>query len=192
MYAYPTDSPIPRTPPNMYPMEPRRYHSEHEYLQSPHSGYPETTPYPPFDSVPTPPVHDVGASTALNHAPHTGPYSSDFGHPRPRPQGSELGLAPQRQVRRYNTTRRVQLVRGNLVLDCPCSTRLLAAVPRKDGKEFTHMRYTAATCDPSEFAKDYTLRQALLGRSTELFICITMYNVRLLIFSHFIYIGQEH
>ncbi|KAI9287907.1 chitin synthase 1 [Umbelopsis sp. AD052] len=175
MYAYPTDSP--HTPPNMYPMEPRRYHSEHEYLQSPQSGYPETTPYPPFDSVPTPPVHDVGSSTALNH----GSYPPEFG--RPRPQNSELGLAPQRQVRRYNTTRRVQLVRGNLVLDCPCSTRLLAAVPRKDGKEFTHMRYTAATCDPSEFAKDYTLRQALLGRSTELFICITMYNENEVLFT---------
>lgn len=33
------------------------------------------------------------------------------------------------------------------------------------------MRYTAATCDPSEFqSQGYTLRQALMGRQTELFI----------------------
>ncbi|KAH8551554.1 chitin synthase 1 [Umbelopsis sp. PMI_123] len=178
---YSTDSSIPPTPPNMYPMEPRHHPADQEYYYSPVSAYPETTPYPPFDTVPTPPVHDVGASTALNHS-HIVPFSSDF-EPRPRPPGSQLGLAPQRQVRRYNTTKRVQLVRGNLVLDCPISTRLLAAVPRKEGKEFTHMRYTAATCDPSEFAKDYTLRQALLGRHTELFICITMYNENEVLFT---------
>ncbi|GAB5593934.1 Chitin synthase [Umbelopsis nana] len=171
MYAYPTDTPIPQTPPNMYPMDTRRHPSEHEY-PSPMSGYPETVPYPPFNAVPTPPIHDnTGASSAIYRTSGIGsePYPSQT-------QRSDLGLAPVRQVRRYNTTRRVELVRGNLVLDCPCPTRLLQAVPRKDAKEFTHMRYTAATCDPSEFAKDYTLRQALLGRSTELFIAITMYN----------------
>ena len=40
------------------------------------------------------------------------------------------------------------------------------------------MRYTAATCDPAEFEKqNYKLRQNLLGRETELFIVLTMYNV---------------
>lgn len=65
------------------------------------------------------------------------------------------------------------LTSGNLVLDCPVPSKYLAAVPRKgpDEKEFTHMRYTAATCDPADFvAQNYTLRQALMGRSTELFI----------------------
>ncbi|CAO3669386.1 unnamed protein product [Umbelopsis vinacea] len=126
----------------MYPMDTRRHPSEYEY-PSP-MGYPETAPYPPFNSVPTPPIHDsTGSSSAVYHS------SQQFGSEpwRPQTQRSDLGLAPMRQ-----------------------------AVPRKDGKEFTHMRYTAATCDPSEFAKDYTLRQALLGRSTELFIAITMYN----------------
>jgi chitin synthase len=67
--------------------------------------------------------------------------------------------------------KKVALTGGNLVLDCPVPSKYLAAVPRKDEKEFTHMRYTAATCDPSEFAnQNYTLRQALMGRSTELFI----------------------
>lgn len=40
------------------------------------------------------------------------------------------------------------------------------------------MRYTAATCDPKDFASQgYTLRQQLLERHTELFIVLTMYNV---------------
>lgn len=65
----------------------------------------------------------------------------------------------------------MQLTSGNLVLDCPVPTKYLEAVPKRDGKEFTHMRYTAATCDPSEFgSQGYTLRQALMGRQTELFI----------------------
>ncbi|KAK9459399.1 chitin synthase-domain-containing protein [Lipomyces oligophaga] len=43
--------------------------------------------------------------------------------------------------------------------------------------EFTHMRYTAATCDPDEFISEgYTLRQAMYGRKTELLIAITYYN----------------
>lgn len=65
------------------------------------------------------------------------------------------------------------------MLDCPVPTRYLQAVPIKEGKEFTHMRYTAATCDPADFASEgYTLRQQLLERHTELFIVLTMYNVR--------------
>lgn len=57
-------------------------------------------------------------------------------------------------------------------------TAYLNDVPIKDGKEFTHMRYTAATCDPKDFVNDgYTLRQPMLGRKTELFIVLTMYNV---------------
>ncbi|RUO96548.1 chitin synthase N-terminal-domain-containing protein, partial [Jimgerdemannia flammicorona] len=96
----------------------------------------------------------------------------------PPSPGPHYGEAPRRQPRRYKTTRRVELVGGNLVLDCPVPTKYLQAVPRKDEKEFTHMRYTAATCDPSDFSKEnYTLRPALLGRSTELFIVMTMYNV---------------
>jgi chitin synthase len=71
------------------------------------------------------------------------------------------------------------LTKGNLVLDCPVPTAYLKDVPIKDGKEFTHMRYTAATCDPKDFVADgYTLRQPMLERKTELFIVLTMYNVK--------------
>ncbi|KAI8366696.1 chitin synthase 1 [Radiomyces spectabilis] len=85
--------------------------------------------------------------------------------------------APTRQPRRYRTIRRVPLIKGNLVLDCPVSNRYLEAVPRRDRKEFTHMRYTTVTADPADFAGSYHLRQELIGDPpTELFLCITMYN----------------
>ncbi|USW53926.1 Putative chitin synthase, nucleotide-diphospho-sugar transferase [Septoria linicola] len=85
-------------------------------------------------------------------------------------------------IRRWKTVKEVQLYNGNLVLDCPIPPRLLNQVqhaqpPERD--EFTHMRYSAATCDPSEFfSKRFTLRQRLFAkpRHTELFIVITMYN----------------
>ncbi|KAJ2959394.1 hypothetical protein NQZ79_g5167 [Umbelopsis isabellina] len=108
------------------------------------------------------------------------PSPSPYGPPSPHVQmnyppspgdGLHYGPAPRRVPRRYKTVKKVALTGGNLVLDCPVPSKYLAAVPRKDEKEFTHMRYTAATCDPSEFAsQNYTLRQALMGRSTELFI----------------------
>ncbi|KAK4541466.1 hypothetical protein LTR36_007912 [Oleoguttula mirabilis] len=85
-------------------------------------------------------------------------------------------------IRRWKTVKEVQLFNGNLVLDCPVPPRLLNQVqhaqpPERD--EFTHMRYSAATCDPSEFYdKRFTLRQRLFAkpRHTELFIVVTMYN----------------
>ncbi|GAB7350007.1 hypothetical protein MBLNU459_g0683t1 [Dothideomycetes sp. NU459] len=85
-------------------------------------------------------------------------------------------------IRRWKTVKEVQLFNGNLVLDCPVPPRLLnqiqhAQPPERD--EFTHMRYSAATCDPSDFYDErFTLRQRLFAkpRHTELFIVVTMYN----------------
>ncbi|KAG9236600.1 chitin synthase 1 [Amylocarpus encephaloides] len=72
---------------------------------------------------------------------------------------------------------------GNLVYDCPVPPKLLKDCRHitSDGgrDEFTHMRYTAATCDPADFmAERFTLRQQLFGkpRRTELMIVVTMYN----------------
>src|SRR5579859_2430562 len=74
------------------------------------------------------------------------------------------GPAPvQPQPRRHKAMakRQVQLVGGNLVLDNPVPSKLTSFLPRRES-EFTHMRYTAATCDPDDFAKDgYTLRPSL-------------------------------
>jgi len=76
----------------------------------------------------------------------------------------------------------VTLFQGNVILDCPVPPKLLRTLfptPSPSHDEFTHVRYTAATCDPSEFVdKRFTLRQPLFGqpRHTELFIVVTMYN----------------
>lgn len=73
----------------------------------------------------------------------------------------------------------VRLINGELILECKIPTILYSFLPRRDDVEFTHMRYTAVTCDPDDFVtRGYKLRQNIGGtaRETELFICVTMYN----------------
>lgn len=50
--------------------------------------------------------------------------------------------------------------------------------PESGSEEFTHLRYTRATCDPNEFSQKngYNLRPALYQRNTELLIAVTYYN----------------
>ncbi|PWZ02557.1 putative chitin synthase 4 [Testicularia cyperi] len=93
--------------------------------------------------------------------------------------GVRYGKIPQRVPRRYKTLKRVELYHGNLVLDCPVPSKLIDKLNDRESREFTHMRYTAATCDPDNFKDErYTLRQVLFDppRRTELFIVLTMYN----------------
>ena len=90
-----------------------------------------------------------------------------------------FGPAPARgaQLRRHKTKKNVRLTKGNLILDCPVPTKLQTFLTRRAEDEFTTMRYSAVTCDPDDFAAEsFTLRPALYGRHTELFIAITMYN----------------
>ena len=73
----------------------------------------------------------------------------------------------------------VRLINGELILECKIPTILYSFLPRRDDVEFTHMRYTAVTCDPDDFVdRGYKLRQNIgfTERETELLICITMYN----------------
>ena len=73
----------------------------------------------------------------------------------------------------------VRLINGELILECKIPTILYSFLPRRDDVEFTHMRYTAVTCDPDDFVdRGYKLRQNIgfSARETELLICITMYN----------------
>lgn len=90
------------------------------------------------------------------------------------------GMQERRGVRAPQMARKaVQLINGELVLECKIPTILYSFLPRRDEVEFTHMRYTAVTCDPDDFVdKGYKLRQNIgkTARETELFICVTMYN----------------
>ncbi|KAL2866865.1 chitin synthase class II [Aspergillus lucknowensis] len=94
------------------------------------------------------------------------------------------GPAPEKQNRRgvrdaQMSKKEVQLINGELILECKIPTILHSFLPRRDDREFTHMRYTAVTCDPDDFTqRGYKLRQQIgrTMRETELFICVTMYN----------------
>ncbi|KAJ2097573.1 hypothetical protein GGI09_003755, partial [Coemansia sp. S100] len=81
------------------------------------------------------------------------------------------------QSQRNRKLQKVVLTAGNLVVDCPVPKSVLQAGEYQEDREFTHMRYTAVTCDPNYFANEkYSLRPVLLERKTELFIVLTMYN----------------
>lgn len=94
----------------------------------------------------------------------------------PAPQGKqERRGARQAQMAK----KEVRLINGELILECKIPTILYSFLPRRDDIEFTHMRYTAVTCDPDDFVdRGYKLRQNIgfSARETELLICITMYN----------------
>ena len=103
------------------------------------------------------------------------PLSTDV--PEAPVETRHFGPAPVGRVaRRHKTTKRVPLTNGNLVLDLPVPPKLV--LPRTGHPEVMKTRYTAVTCDPDDFEKNgHFLRQNQTNRRTELFVCITMYNV---------------
>ena len=95
----------------------------------------------------------------------------------PAPSGRQERRRGARQAQMAK--KEVRLINGELILECKIPTILYSFLPRRDEVEFTHMRYTAVTCDPDDFVlRGYKLRQNIgcTARDTELFICITMYN----------------
>jgi len=92
---------------------------------------------------------------------------------------------PNGGIRRY-ATRKVKLQHGSVLsVDHPVPSAIQNSVQLKyrndlesGSEEFTHMRYTAATCDPDDFTlkNGYNLRPAMYNRHTELLIAITYYN----------------
>lgn len=113
----------------------------------------------------------------LGHQHSDAPSDPFQDHPPPQ---EEQQQQPQGGgIKRWKTVKQVSLYRGNLVLDCPVPPVLLAQNTHGERDEFTHMRYSAATCDPNNFYdENFTLRQKLFTkpRHTELFIVVTMYN----------------
>lgn len=92
---------------------------------------------------------------------------------------------PSWGLKRY-ATRRMRLGTGqDTYIDYPVPSAIQNSVQRKyrvdlegGSEEFTHMRYTAATCDPDDFTPrtGYNLRAAMYERHTELLIGVTYYN----------------
>ncbi|KAJ4417346.1 Chitin synthase, class 2 [Gnomoniopsis sp. IMI 355080] len=157
-----------------------------------------------YHNEPNAPYHDYSVTPEAHHdAYYNQPYEPNFGDQnygandpnyehaddvRPMLQHQDSAYSdvptPQQQMaggglKRWKTVKEVLLYKGNLVLDCPVPPRLLNQLPHGERDEFTHMRYSAATCDPNNFYEDnFTLRQRLFSkpRHTELFIVVTMYN----------------
>ncbi|KAF9469704.1 chitin synthase [Collybia nuda] len=109
------------------------------------------------------------------------PYQQTNYPPPQRPglysDHSSAGYSVAREkMMRRRSVRQVQLFQGNLVLDVQVPSHIVPA-GKQEVEEMSKMRYTAATCDPDDFMSSrYSLRQYLMGRQTELFVVMTMYN----------------
>lgn len=116
------------------------------------------------------PHNDVTEKTPVSTLNHLEPEAPvETRHFGPAPTG--------RVLRRHKSKKRVQLTNGNLVVDINVPPKMV--LPYRGEPEMTKTRYTAVTCGPDEFEKSgFFLRQNENGRTTELFIVITMYNVR--------------
>jgi chitin synthase len=112
-----------------------------------------------------------------------------FGDPYERPMsmmsvssGGAEGAWRRRQTIKRGVTRKVKLTNGNFIAEYAVPTPVHSATEAKwkatNTTEFSHMRYTAATCDPDEFneANGYSLRTKLYNRETQLLIAVTSYN----------------
>ena len=168
-----------------YAISPEDHHDQ--YFTQPYEPHPEEddglSHYPSQDQQQY--YDDNDHQPILQPDNSYGPNPQDMG-PGMAPtgyDGGSVGSAPTpAPIRRWKTVKEVQLFNGNLVLDCPIPPRLLNQIPHvapPERDEFTHMRYSAATCDPADFYDSrFTLRQRLFAkpRHTELFIVVTMYN----------------
>ncbi|WPH01793.1 Chitin synthase G [Acrodontium crateriforme] len=136
--------------------------------------------------------------TGYSHQEHS-PQDSSYAGPDPGFDRSDTTSTDAWQQRarqggpaanpgglKRNATRKVKLVQGAVLsADYPVPSAIQNAVQAKyrndleaASEEFTHLRYTAATCDPSDFTlkNGYNLRSHMYNRHTELLIAITYYN----------------
>lgn len=160
--------------------DPRQQPYQEEYAINPEQHH-DAYYNPPYEPSPM-----EGGGPGFEQTPGT--YDYDDRRPMlPPHQDSHMNepyrdqppAQPPAPIKRWKTVKQVLLYRGNLVLDCPVPPRLLNQLPHGERDEFTHMRYSAATCDPAHFYEEnFTLRQKLFSkpRHTELFIVVTMYN----------------
>ncbi|KAH7105361.1 putativechitin synthase [Auriculariales sp. MPI-PUGE-AT-0066] len=113
-----------------------------------------------------------------------------FSDPHDRPMsvgtpdihGNREWVHRQKTALRRAGTRKIQLTKGNFVAEHPVPTAISSAVESRwsgtSTTEFTHMRYTAATCDPDDFTAEngWNLRTQQYNRPTDLLIAVTSYN----------------
>lgn len=140
--------------------------------------------YPPTGGPGYPPSGTPGYPPGMPGFPP--PTSFSGGMPTPGGASSMVSDDDWRRRARpvqRGITRRVKLTQGNFINDYPVPKAISNSVESKylqqaAGKQFSHLRYTAATCDPDDFtpANGWELRTATTGNETELLIAVTYYN----------------
>lgn len=157
----------------------------------PISAYSLTETYAPGASTGSPAYNNEYTAGQTSYSqPGSDPYAR-VESPYHRDETNSTEAWRQRQVpgagglKRY-ATRKVKLVQGSVLsIDHPVPSAIKNAIQKKyrddlegGSEEFSHMRYTAATCDPDEYTlkNGYNLRPAMYNRHTELLIAITYYN----------------
>jgi chitin synthase len=160
-----------------------------------------TPPVRPISAYSLTETYAPGASNAPSYSseynsqsysqPDQQMYPQRVDSPYSRAETNSTEAWRQRQVpgagglKRY-ATRKVKLVQGSVLsVDHPVPSAIKNAIQKRyrddlegGSEEFSHMRYTAATCDPDEYTlkNGYNLRPAMYNRHTELLIAITYYN----------------
>ncbi|GJJ15340.1 hypothetical protein Clacol_009616, partial [Clathrus columnatus] len=158
------------------------YSYHNPYSDSRPSLDPLSDPYERAPPIPGESTHDIPLLRPHTVTPSPSGYDPalhDQEHDEEEEVNIRYGRIPQRVPRRNKTIKRVELFHGNFVLDAAVPSKLLALCSMRTEREFSFMRYSAATCDPNNFLEEgYTLRQVLYDppRRTELFIVLTMYN----------------
>ncbi|KAL9054881.1 MAG: hypothetical protein Q9162_003914 [Coniocarpon cinnabarinum] len=173
------DSMRAHTPPHMD--QEKGYTLQESYAE------PEAPPYNGFHHQDT-----YSSSTTLNDP--TRAFGVPGRTPSPYSEASEDSIEAWRARQapggpgaiRRGQTRKVRLQQGSVLsIEYPVPSAIQNSVQAKyrndlesGSEEFTHMRYTAATCDPDDFTlkNGYNLRPAMYNRHTELLIAITYYN----------------
>ncbi|CAK3745441.1 glycosyltransferase family 2 [Lecanosticta acicola] len=159
--------------------DPKGYTLEESYMGA---GGPHAPPYNGYQEYSGVTLEDPGYAPPDRVA---SPYShSETGSTEAWRQRQQPGGATGAMKR--SATRKVKLVQGAVLsADYPVPSAIQNAVQAKyrndlesGSEEFTHLRYTAATCDPNDFTlkNGYNLRPAMYNRHTELLIAITYYN----------------
>ena len=182
-------SPRPGTPSSKYGGSPKRPLPPAPLFASAQAAAPLSAEVPDATTIPISDGDDVFAPTNADPRASLRSYDSyqsdstftDDLYPKDEHYGpAPTGAQGRRGARHAQMAKKeVRLINGELILECKIPTILHSFLPRRDDTEFTHMRYTAVTCDPDDFVLNgYKLRQNIgsTARETELFICITMYN----------------
>ncbi|TFK32302.1 chitin synthase [Crucibulum laeve] len=137
------------------------------------------SPYPA--AYPVPPSPYTGQASPYDAPVSPSPYHMNLSASRQSTVTLDSGWR-RRQAITKGVKRKVKLTEGHFIAEYRVPTAIHNAIEPKYSAtkttEFSHMRYTAATCDPDDFTTQngYSLRTKLYNRQTEILIAVTSYN----------------